>query len=160
MHMPLTGGVVRCCLKRQEALSREPAPEELAAMRNLVREMAAANKALLSAAGRCAVDDHEEPPPVASGSSHGYMLAMEEGLGNVVATVYPTEEEAREVARATWMSYVLYDLAVPWEPREIGDGGLGFGHDTIRAEIAERHRLVSAPRQSRASVGAPEYEVG
>lgn len=96
-------------------------------------------------------------------ASHGVLLATEEGTGNFVETVYATEDEARAAARSTWVSYVLFDLTVPWQPREIGDGGLGFSQDSIRAHVKEKHRLGPAHGGTAdvpAAEGAPQFELG
>ena len=93
-------------------------------------------------------------------SSRGFLLASETGPGNFNLTTFTTEDEARAMAQGTWSSYVLYDLAVPWQPREVGDGGLGFGHTAIRAHVEETHGGPSSCEREagRRAVGAPEYE--
>jgi hypothetical protein len=123
-----------------------------------LQEMNQSTKAILLRTARADGDGEEEgEEPEELPPSRDFLLATEAGAGNVVETFYSTEDEARAAARSTWVSYVLYDVSMPWQPREIGDGGLGFGQGTVREHVTSSR--TRGPSSRVAAAGVPEYEV-
>ena len=71
----------------------------------------------------------------------GFLLLLERGPNNIVQERHAEEDAARASAQREWWCWVLYaQMGSADEPRlcEIGQGGLGFGHATIRRYASER----------------------
>lgn len=73
-----------------------------------------------------------------------FLLVFEAGAANFIEEHHATEASARASANAKWYSFVLFTQSQAGELTELCQGGLGFGHGSIRRHVTAREDDLSS----------------